>query len=599
MAATRMVESGVFQRVVLPTVAVLEVVNLVKVGKVAYEHTVKDEYIEAAISLTPALIDLGAVSAQINEFLFKQRYAKAHGYKLFDRLPQAVKDAAPKAPIISARVLGLGASVVSAGFAFKDMLLNLSEGDDAAYAHMTYGLGFSLMAATETAGFLVAVGAASKTGSMAAFAAGPWLLVGLLLVLAGAALLSFVFTEDSELELWLKYSPFSKEPEPLLLKGAADVEPYGLYPKPGQLLLVANLHTSPGTVKGDNDVAHTWRFKEDAFIRLSKDFRVIDIYTDGHTLIQQGDLIYTKAIAPTPELFGGRNASLRPFLVPDAYLNRMEAFYSTLANNSDYQPKGMVNVCKGDFVVQKAQLISVAVPPKNNTDPAWYLRFADDSRLILNRHYQLLDISGNLSSDSIAQESGGLYYLLPQEARPQWIGRMGDRLNLLPFENTKNRFKYQAANWKTDGEACFKALVSAIAKPTVSLRVDEINSRINYINERPPEYVAYAEIHLPYFIDDRSKLIVELTANQKSIIKDNIRQYTFPGHGPKSIRLEQPVLNYAPGHYVFELKVRIDVLGDGKAILPLSQDWLVASETKTLGTHQYAKQVQYDQARIK
>ncbi|PWK41519.1 hypothetical protein C8D97_1222 [Pleionea mediterranea] len=97
----------------------------------------------------------------------------------------------------------------------------------------------------------------------------------------------------------------------------------------------------------------------------------------------------------------------------------------------------------------------------------------------------------------------------------------------------------------------------------------------------------YADIHLPYFIDNKSNLIVELTCNNRSVVKGSVQQFAVPGNGPKTIKLQQLLTNYQNGPAVIELKVRLDVMGDERTVLPISQDWLTESVTKQLGSYQY------------
>ncbi len=85
--------------------------------------------------------------------------------------------------------------------------------------------GFIIVTASELAG-LTAAGSASV--GVLGFLAGPAGWIGLAIVFAGAALLSWVFTEDTPLEEWLANGPFSQKEKPHLLRAPAR------YPQPGQ-----------------------------------------------------------------------------------------------------------------------------------------------------------------------------------------------------------------------------------------------------------------------------------------------------------------------------------------------------------------------------
>ncbi len=69
--------------------------------------------------------------------------------------------------------------------------------------------GFALTVVADVSGLLVAAGWAGEASLAGAIAGGPWLWVGLGAVFASAALLTWVFTEDTPLEEWLANGPFS------------------------------------------------------------------------------------------------------------------------------------------------------------------------------------------------------------------------------------------------------------------------------------------------------------------------------------------------------------------------------------------------------
>ncbi len=87
--------------------------------------------------------------------------------------------------------------------------------------------GFVIVTVSEIAGLAAAFGVGATSGIIT-FLAGPVGWIGLVVVLAGAALLSWVFTEDTPLEEWLANGPFSQRERLYLLRSPAR------YPQPGQ-----------------------------------------------------------------------------------------------------------------------------------------------------------------------------------------------------------------------------------------------------------------------------------------------------------------------------------------------------------------------------
>jgi hypothetical protein len=113
--------------------------------------------------------------------------------------------------------LGFVANVYSAGMSTYQIYLNLMEGDDAAISHAVLLSGFgisSVVAFAKTVLVIEALEGSALAGWAAGVAAGPLGWIGLLLILAGTALLIWVFRENTPLDWWLRHGPFSKLDDP-------------------------------------------------------------------------------------------------------------------------------------------------------------------------------------------------------------------------------------------------------------------------------------------------------------------------------------------------------------------------------------------------
>jgi hypothetical protein len=113
--------------------------------------------------------------------------------------------------------LGTVANAYSVGMSGYQTFVNLMEGDDAAIAHAVKTAGFGLSTLVTGARTIVAIKILKDTAlglRAAAFLAGPWGWVGLLLLVLGEILLAWVFKEDTPLEQWLYNGPFSRPQSP-------------------------------------------------------------------------------------------------------------------------------------------------------------------------------------------------------------------------------------------------------------------------------------------------------------------------------------------------------------------------------------------------
>ncbi len=220
--AKSLVDTGIWTKTILPAVVLLEGWNLLNaIGVLSSAYKDEKDTARPWLDFAGAVADSLAIAANVNQARLDlaHRETERLAGKTLDLKPQHV-DA-----IRWARGFGAGAGIFSAGLSIYDMLRNIHEGDDAAIGHGVMASGFLIVTASELAG-LTAAGSVS-IGVMG-FLAGPAGWIGLAVVFAGAALLSYVFTEDTPLEEWLANGPFSQKEKPHLLRAPAR------YPQPGQ-----------------------------------------------------------------------------------------------------------------------------------------------------------------------------------------------------------------------------------------------------------------------------------------------------------------------------------------------------------------------------
>jgi hypothetical protein len=113
--------------------------------------------------------------------------------------------------------LGAVAGAYSTGLSLRQMYINIHEGDDATVLHAGMASGFFSLTLAAGAGYVASSEAFIGTmiGKLALrIIGGPWLWLGLGLVLLGNMLLVKVFKENDPIDWWLKYGPFSKLADP-------------------------------------------------------------------------------------------------------------------------------------------------------------------------------------------------------------------------------------------------------------------------------------------------------------------------------------------------------------------------------------------------
>jgi hypothetical protein len=113
-----------------------------------------------------------------------------------------------------AQGLGAVANVYSTFMSGYQCYINAAEGDDAAISYAVMGAGFGVGTLVAGAKFALTFEVLSEIGWIGWLAGSPLGWIGLLLVLAGTALLVWVYKENTSLDWWLKHGPFSRPENP-------------------------------------------------------------------------------------------------------------------------------------------------------------------------------------------------------------------------------------------------------------------------------------------------------------------------------------------------------------------------------------------------
>ncbi len=204
--ARQAVDRGIWLKAIIPITVVLEAWNLQNAYAAYHKASMDDpEREKLKHGFFNAVADSAALVAYLNEVRIKNLVDTTKRQSQLKRLYKARGWAAG---------LGLIANVYSSGLSLQDMLRNVHEGDNAAIGHGVMAMGFALGAAGNA---LQLTGAGIsllgiKAGGLLATgigAAGTIALIGLAVILTGAALLIWVFREDTPMEEWLANGPFS------------------------------------------------------------------------------------------------------------------------------------------------------------------------------------------------------------------------------------------------------------------------------------------------------------------------------------------------------------------------------------------------------
>jgi|GEM_PF-2746738 len=223
------VDKGLWNRAILPVVAVLEAWNLQRTFS-AYWKEKGGEVVtrRTGHQLANSLVNVGAVST----IVWEERHKALH--RAAEKEAGGALRPTERYLIAQgfARGLGAAAGAYGAALSVQDMLRNASKGDDAAIAHGVMAVGFSTIMVAETAGlaalFLEKYKVTLAGRLVFGVAGGPWLWIGLIAVFVGVALLTWVFAEDTPLEEWLRLGPFSRK-GPVKLTRTTSRDPNGDY----------------------------------------------------------------------------------------------------------------------------------------------------------------------------------------------------------------------------------------------------------------------------------------------------------------------------------------------------------------------------------
>lgn len=216
------VDSGAWAKGILPVVGFFEFVNL----KIAYQSYLKSKgTVDFDISrhqFLSAMLDTAAIVGNIYD-----ARGKSINTEIINKSKKIRTNVSGKYTTGFIKILGAGASAYSAFVTHKEIVADIEQGDDAAIAKSVMEAGFILVAVAEVTGLAVAVTSSSTAigsgamGGLIGFMGGPMVWIGLAVILIGAILLTWVFTEDTPLEEWLAAGPFTKQPLPKRVNGSA------------------------------------------------------------------------------------------------------------------------------------------------------------------------------------------------------------------------------------------------------------------------------------------------------------------------------------------------------------------------------------------
>ncbi|WP_147305063.1 hypothetical protein [Alkalilimnicola ehrlichii] len=236
-------------------------------------------------NVTSELLDKGASQAELTTFMQGSgaiiNFAAVTAGLMKARYEALGVDASPGTRAnrvnLAARRLGTAGGIYSTGSSLYAMEKALRRGDDAAIAYGTIALGSAISTAA-TLGMGAKIGAALIVGVKAKLAlaliGGIPGLIGVAIILAGYALLTWVFTEDTPLEEWLTNGPFSVN---------------GLRPR---------RHIQ--TVWRGRERAHVWRDRLNGVLMTSVYVRASD---DVLLSVQEAPPLTQRRVGRTPRLY--------------------------------------------------------------------------------------------------------------------------------------------------------------------------------------------------------------------------------------------------------------------------------------------------------
>ncbi|WP_428634289.1 PAAR-like domain-containing protein, partial [Sedimenticola sp.] len=212
--AYKLKQLQLYNKVILPAIGLLEMWNLSAAINALTEKAGTKKANEAWLEFGGAVTDMASVVAMFREEIIKHRVVQQRAANL---ITQETAERILRGAARWAYGLGAVAGAYSARLSYRQMLINIHEGDDAAISHTVMMAGFVSITLAMAGGTLSTISVFSGTliGEWAGIVVGgPWLWLGLGLVLLGNILLVKVFKENDPIDWWLKYGPFSKLADP-------------------------------------------------------------------------------------------------------------------------------------------------------------------------------------------------------------------------------------------------------------------------------------------------------------------------------------------------------------------------------------------------
>jgi len=217
------VDKKVWSGGILPLVGFVELYNVYTAFSVLNKSkSTLDENL-ARHQLLSAMVDLASISANIYEF--RENIIHNKTKPNLNPVELELKNAKLIRLGIVVKGIGAGAGIYSAFVNHHEIINDINQGDDAAIAKNVMQAGFVFVTFAEVVGIGSYIGGSATLVAMGAMS-GPLLIIGLAILVIGAILLTWVFTEDTPLEEWLAAGPFTKQPLPKRSNGSAPEHQY-------------------------------------------------------------------------------------------------------------------------------------------------------------------------------------------------------------------------------------------------------------------------------------------------------------------------------------------------------------------------------------
>lgn len=190
----------------MPVLMIFEMANIIQAVKVLKQE---EWDTEDQLYLAGVAFDTFAIAADVLHLGLEYRFQSL-----------ALKNAAESAAIrskmlirvgVGAPLLGMLAGSYSTFISGLSAVNNFYSHDDAFISHGIMAAGFFAATVGSTKLFLAGLAAAKGAAGASSTVIGIWIGIGLALVAVGLILLSFVWTEDTVLEIWGHFGPFGKK----------------------------------------------------------------------------------------------------------------------------------------------------------------------------------------------------------------------------------------------------------------------------------------------------------------------------------------------------------------------------------------------------